>query len=98
MFIDVSNNTFHGGIPEAMWELVLLHGLNLSHNFLTGTIPSHVGHLDQLEALDMSSNELSGVLPQEITSYIGLLDNVEPIIQQVGWENTRITSFLDVFQ
>lgn len=68
VFIDVSNNAFHGGIPEAIWELVLLHGLNLSHNFLTGMIPSQVGHLDQLEALDMSSNELSGVIPRELAS------------------------------
>lgn len=30
-FIDVSNNAFRGSIPEAIGELVLLHGLNMSH-------------------------------------------------------------------
>ncbi|XP_048562051.1 receptor like protein 24-like [Triticum urartu] len=39
VFIDVSDNAFHGSIPKDIGELVLLHGLNLSHNFLTGTIP-----------------------------------------------------------
>ncbi|KAM0918830.1 hypothetical protein ACQ4PT_008575 [Festuca glaucescens] len=68
VFIDVSNNAFSGDIPEAIGELVLLHGLNMSHNFLNGTIPSQVGHLNQLEALDISSNEFSGVIPHEIAS------------------------------
>lgn len=68
VFIDLSNNAFHGDIPSAIGELVLLHGLNLSHNFLTGTIPSQVGLLNQLEALDLSSNELSGVIPRELAS------------------------------
>lgn len=68
VFIDLSNNAFHGDIPNAIGELVLLQGLNLSHNFLTGTIPSQVGLLNQLEALDLSSNELSGVIPRELAS------------------------------
>uniref|UniRef100_A0A8R7PPL6 Receptor-like protein 12 n=1 Tax=Triticum urartu TaxID=4572 RepID=A0A8R7PPL6_TRIUA len=68
VFIDVSDNAFHGSIPKDIGELVLLHGLNLSHNFLTGTIPAHVGHLSQLEVFDLSSNELSGVIPHGIAS------------------------------
>ncbi|KAJ1282484.1 hypothetical protein BS78_03G055700 [Paspalum vaginatum] len=68
VFIDLSNNAFSGGIPEAIGELGLLHGLNISHNSLTGTIPSQLGHLRQLEALDLSSNQLSGKIPQELAS------------------------------
>jgi hypothetical protein len=64
VFIDVSNNAFSGDIPQAIGELVLLHGLNMSHNFLSGTIPSQVGRLNHLEALDISSNELLGVILQ----------------------------------
>uniref|UniRef100_A0A0E0BXH3 non-specific serine/threonine protein kinase n=1 Tax=Oryza meridionalis TaxID=40149 RepID=A0A0E0BXH3_9ORYZ len=68
VFIDVSENKFHGSIPGTIGELILLHALNMSHNFLTGPIPSQLGHLNQLEALDMSSNELSRVIPQELAS------------------------------
>ncbi|CAD6221410.1 unnamed protein product [Miscanthus lutarioriparius] len=68
VFIDFSNNAFHGNIPEAIGELHLLHGLNISHNSLTGPIPPQLGHLIQLEALDLSFNELSGEIPQEIAS------------------------------
>uniref|UniRef100_A0A0D9Y3K9 Leucine-rich repeat-containing N-terminal plant-type domain-containing protein n=1 Tax=Oryza glumipatula TaxID=40148 RepID=A0A0D9Y3K9_9ORYZ len=76
VFIDVSNNAFHGSIPKSMGELVLLHALNMSHNSLTGPIPSQLGHLNQMEALDLSSNELLGVIPQELASldFLGTLN------------------------
>lgn len=61
IIIDVSNNAFHGSIPDAIGELVLLRGLNMSHNALTGSIPTQFGNLNQLEALDLSSNKLSGI-------------------------------------
>ncbi|KAE8780096.1 hypothetical protein D1007_46768 [Hordeum vulgare] len=68
LFIDMSNNSFRGSIPETLGELSLIRGLNMSQNFLTGKIPSQFGYLRQLEALDLSSNELSGVIPRELTS------------------------------
>ncbi|CAL4951775.1 unnamed protein product [Urochloa decumbens] len=66
VFLDFSNNAFHGSIPKAIGELGLLHGLNMSHNSLIGPIPPQLGHLNQLEALDLSCNELSGEIPQEL--------------------------------
>ncbi|BAF04005.1 Os01g0160900 [Oryza sativa Japonica Group] len=76
VFLDVSDNAFHGSIPKSMGELVLLHTLNMSHNSLTGPIPSQLGRLKQMEALDLSSNELSGVIPQELPSldFLGMLN------------------------
>ncbi|TVU21714.1 hypothetical protein EJB05_31368, partial [Eragrostis curvula] len=65
VFIDISNNAFHGSIADAIGELVLLNVLNLSHNSFTGPIPSLLGHLTLLEVLDLSSNELSGEIPKE---------------------------------
>lgn len=66
VIIDVSDNAFHGAIPESIGELVLLCGLNMSHNALTGTITSQLGALHQLESLDLSSNGLSGEIPQDL--------------------------------
>ncbi|KAM0923399.1 hypothetical protein ACQ4PT_005542 [Festuca glaucescens] len=68
VLIDVSSNAFHGSIPQAIGELVLLHGLNMSHNSLTGPIPTQFGNLNQLESLDLSWNELSGEIPDDLAS------------------------------
>uniref|UniRef100_A0ACD5TRT7 Uncharacterized protein n=1 Tax=Avena sativa TaxID=4498 RepID=A0ACD5TRT7_AVESA len=66
VIIDVSDNAFHGAIPESIGELVLLCGLNMSHNTLTGTITSKLSDLHQLESLDLSSNGLHGEIPKEL--------------------------------
>ncbi|KAM3347233.1 hypothetical protein ACQJBY_021291 [Aegilops geniculata] len=74
--IDVSNNAFHGSIPQAIGDLVLLNILNMSHNSLTEGIPSQLGRLKKLESLDLSSNELTGVIPHELASldFLGTLN------------------------
>lgn len=66
--IDVSDNMFHGVIPESVGDLVLLRGINLSHNALTGPIPSQLGVLHLLESLDLSTNDLTGKIPHELAS------------------------------
>ncbi|BAH90922.1 Os01g0162500, partial [Oryza sativa Japonica Group] len=68
VLIDVSNNRFHGSIPETIATLSVLSGLNMSHNALTGPIPNQLASLHQLESLDLSSNKLSGEIPQKLAS------------------------------
>nr|CAD1839848.1 unnamed protein product [Ananas comosus var. bracteatus] len=43
MLIDLSNNQFHGAIPEVIGNLRSLRALNMSHNAFTGGIPSGFG-------------------------------------------------------
>ncbi|XP_020103227.1 receptor-like protein 12 [Ananas comosus] len=66
--IDLSNNQFHGAIPEVIGNLRSLRALNMSHNAFTGGIPSGFGGLAQLESFDLSSNQLSGEIPESLTS------------------------------
>ncbi|CAI0555271.1 unnamed protein product [Linum tenue] len=66
--VDLSNNYFHGSIPDAIGELKSLKHLNLSHNSLSGPIPSSLVNLTELEALDLSSNQLTGEIPPQFTS------------------------------
>nr|CAD1839847.1 unnamed protein product [Ananas comosus var. bracteatus] len=66
--IDLSNNQFHGAIPEVIGNLRSLRALNMSHNAFTGGIPSGFGGLAQLESLDLSSNQLSGEIPESLSS------------------------------
>uniref|UniRef100_A0A0D9Y3K7 non-specific serine/threonine protein kinase n=1 Tax=Oryza glumipatula TaxID=40148 RepID=A0A0D9Y3K7_9ORYZ len=97
VFIDVSNNAFHGSVPKAIGELVLLNTLNMSHNSLTGLVPTQLSHLNQMEALDLSSNELSGVIPQELASLHFLTTLNLSYNRLVGRipESTQFSTFLN---
>ncbi|XP_047944042.1 receptor-like protein 54 [Salvia hispanica] len=64
--IDLSCNSFQGGIPDSIGELNALYLLNLSHNSLTGSIPKSLSNLMGLGALDLSVNQLTGKIPKEI--------------------------------
>ncbi|XVF29054.1 hypothetical protein REPUB_Repub15cG0086700 [Reevesia pubescens] len=66
--LDLSNNNFHGFIPEEIQNLKSLKVLNLSHNSFFGTIPLALGNLTELESLDLSQNKLSGKIPLQLTS------------------------------
>uniref|UniRef100_A0A7N2L7H2 Disease resistance R13L4/SHOC-2-like LRR domain-containing protein n=1 Tax=Quercus lobata TaxID=97700 RepID=A0A7N2L7H2_QUELO len=78
--IDLSNNRFHGEIPDTMGMLKDLIVLNLSSNSFTSHIPSSLGNLTELESLDLSRNKLSGEIPHQLLSltylaYLNLSNN-----------------------
>ncbi|KAK5841101.1 hypothetical protein PVK06_010009 [Gossypium arboreum] len=66
--LDLSNNSFHGRIPEEIQMLRSLKVLNLSYNSFSGEIPVAVQNLKDLESLDLSQNELSGKIPPQLTT------------------------------
>ncbi|XP_061984088.1 receptor-like protein 50 [Populus nigra] len=65
--LDLSNNSFHGEIPEEIRILKSLIVLTLSHNNFLGQIPSSLSDLRELESLDLSSNLLSGEIPPQLS-------------------------------
>jgi Leucine-rich repeat (LRR) protein len=65
--LDLSNNSFHGEIPEEIRILKSLIVLTLSHNNFLGQIPSSLSDLTELESLDLSSNLLSGEIPPQLS-------------------------------
>ncbi|KAJ0470895.1 putative leucine-rich repeat-containing, plant-type, leucine-rich repeat domain superfamily [Helianthus annuus] len=64
--VDLSNNKFHGEIPNIIGYLRSLKVLNLSHNSLTGRIPHALGKISEIESLDLSWNQLTGEIPQSL--------------------------------
>ncbi|XP_019158221.1 PREDICTED: receptor-like protein 12 [Ipomoea nil] len=68
MSLDLSNNKFHGNVPEEIGELKSLVVLNLSQNVFDRRIPISLGELSQLESLDFSKNKFSTVIPPQLTS------------------------------
>ncbi|KAE8712262.1 Detected protein of unknown function [Hibiscus syriacus] len=74
--LDLSNNSFHGRIPEDIHILRSLKVLNLSHNSFSGEIPSALDNLKELESLDLSMNNLEHTTSNQFItfsngSYIG---------------------------
>ncbi|XP_039137106.1 receptor-like protein EIX2 [Dioscorea cayenensis subsp. rotundata] len=72
IFIDLSNNTLSGEIPEELGQLSSLQSLNLSRNQLSGQLSEKIGQLRWLEVLDLSMNNLSGALPPTMTNLTSL--------------------------
>ncbi|KAI7737355.1 hypothetical protein M8C21_028818, partial [Ambrosia artemisiifolia] len=64
--VDLSDNQFHGEIPNITGYLKSLKVLNLSHNSLTGRIPQALGLISEIESLDLSWNQLTGEIPQSL--------------------------------
>nr|GMD86763.1 receptor-like protein 12 [Ipomoea batatas] len=67
VYLDLSNNRFHGNVPKEIGELKSLVVLNLSRNEFDGRIPTSLGELSQLESLDLSQNKFSGMIPPQLT-------------------------------
>ncbi|KAI7733967.1 hypothetical protein M8C21_029105 [Ambrosia artemisiifolia] len=64
--LGLSDNKFHGEIPNITGILKSLKVLNLSRNSLTGQIPHALGNLSEIESLDLSWNRLTGEIPQSL--------------------------------
>ncbi|GJZ10061.1 receptor-like protein EIX2 [Tanacetum coccineum] len=65
-FLDLSDNSFRGHIPDCLWHFKRLKVLNLGHNNLFGRLPASIESLNQLEVLYLYNNEFSGELPSSL--------------------------------
>ncbi|XVF65288.1 hypothetical protein PTKIN_Ptkin09bG0236100 [Pterospermum kingtungense] len=74
--LDLSNNRFHGIIPDKIGSLTSLRVLNLSQNSFSSQIPLALVNLKELESLDLSQNYLSGEIPPQLTTltFLSVLD------------------------
>ncbi|XP_042485591.1 receptor-like protein 15 isoform X1 [Macadamia integrifolia] len=60
-YLNLSVNTFEGGIPSSIGNMSYLSGLDLSNNNFIGEIPKHMGiGCSKLVVLGLSNNELQG--------------------------------------
>ncbi|KAI4357210.1 hypothetical protein L6164_001174 [Bauhinia variegata] len=64
--LDLSNNNFHGKIPNELRGLHRLKLLNLSYNGFSGDIPPWIGDLSELQHLGLQSNSFGGSVPIEV--------------------------------
>ncbi|VAI25202.1 unnamed protein product [Triticum turgidum subsp. durum] len=65
--LQLSNNSFGGGVPSELGLLSRLTNLNLSMNTLEGTIPPQLSACFQLQVLGLRKNSLSGEIPASLS-------------------------------
>ncbi|KAK9072512.1 hypothetical protein SSX86_008946 [Deinandra increscens subsp. villosa] len=63
VYLDLSNNSLSGQIPDCLWRFKELKVLNLGQNNLFGTLPASMKYLINLEVLYLYNNSFSGELP-----------------------------------
>ncbi|CAD5177481.1 unnamed protein product [Musa acuminata subsp. malaccensis] len=64
--LDLSLNSFSGGVPEGIARLHTLKSLHLNGNRFSGPIPAGVGLCPHLSSLDLSYNSFVGALPSSM--------------------------------
>lgn len=79
--LNLSNNSFVGGIPDAILNQTTLSDLNLSANQLSGELPAGLANIPGLTYLQVNDNNFTGPIPAE---YIDLY------LQTFYFDNTGI--------
>ncbi|XP_020205574.1 receptor-like protein EIX2 isoform X3 [Cajanus cajan] len=72
--IDLSNNSFSGGIPASICSPPSLVLLELSNNNLSADLSSTFHNCTSLRFLSLGNNRLIGYMPKEITKNLPLLE------------------------
>ncbi|XP_020222459.1 receptor-like protein 41 [Cajanus cajan] len=72
-FLSLSNNSFHGKIPQSFCNCSILRMLDLSHNNFNGSMPGCLtSRSSTLRVLDIGGNKLTGPLSNTISSSCNL--------------------------
>ncbi|XP_024199512.2 receptor-like protein EIX2 [Rosa chinensis] len=71
-FLDLSNNSFSGELPNCWKHLENLIILDLSNNAFSGKFPISIGSLASLETLKLSKNNFAGELPSSLKNCTNL--------------------------
>ncbi|KAJ1378800.1 Leucine-rich repeat [Sesbania bispinosa] len=72
-FLSLSNNSFHGQIPQSFCNCPTLRMLDLSHNSFNGSIPECLtSRSGSLRVLNLVGNKLSGSISDTISSLCNL--------------------------
>ncbi|KAH9306494.1 hypothetical protein KI387_010898, partial [Taxus chinensis] len=89
--LNISDNSFHGVIPELGHKLSNLKELYLWGNQLSGSVPTSLANCSKLTHLDLGINNLTGTVPLQL----GKLTSLERLLLDHNWlTSTRTSPFL----
>ncbi|XP_041028042.1 probable LRR receptor-like serine/threonine-protein kinase At3g47570 [Juglans microcarpa x Juglans regia] len=70
--LNISNNSFHGSLPNELSRLYRLQFLDLRYNEFSGEIPPWMGLLNKLQKLFLNGNNFEGSIPQSLSNMSSL--------------------------
>ncbi|XP_059436695.1 probable LRR receptor-like serine/threonine-protein kinase At3g47570 [Corylus avellana] len=70
--LSVTNNSFHGSIPNELARLYRLKLLDFGFNDINGEIPSWMGSLSKLQYLFLHGNGFNGTIPPSLSNISSL--------------------------
>ncbi|XP_002521092.4 receptor-like protein EIX2 [Ricinus communis] len=75
-YLDLSDNSLSGGLPDCWAQFKQLVILNFENNDLSGSIPSSMGFLYNIQTLHLRNNSFTGEMPSSLRncSQLELLD------------------------
>ncbi|KAF8111930.1 hypothetical protein N665_0071s0069 [Sinapis alba] len=65
--LDLSNNFFHGSLPDSVSNATQLRVLSLGNNNVSGQLPDSISKLATLQLLNLSANAFTGKVPQDLS-------------------------------
>ncbi|CAK9176944.1 unnamed protein product [Ilex paraguariensis] len=97
-YLDLSNNSLSGELPDCWMNNELLSILNLANNYFSGKLPSSIGGLRNLQTLHLANNKFVGELPlslQECTQMIVLDLGENKFAGEIpAWIGTHLTNLI----
>ncbi|EOA29948.1 hypothetical protein CARUB_v10013050mg [Capsella rubella] len=63
---DLSNNFFHGSLPDSVANATELRVLSLGNNKVSGEVPNRISNVASLQLLNLSANAFTGKIPPNL--------------------------------
>ncbi|KAJ0265320.1 Protein kinase domain-containing protein [Hirschfeldia incana] len=70
--LDLSNNFFHGSLPDSVSNATQLRVLSLGNNNVSGQLPDSISNVATLQLLNLSANAFTGKIPQDLSLFKNL--------------------------
>lgn len=86
VFLDLSDNNFHGPIPDTIQNCTSLRHLDLSSNHFSYLLPDWLNKFSRLEYLSLSSNDLKGRISSVLLENLTSIQCLDLSFNELEWK------------